>query len=143
MAIQSFYFSIQIDEEDKNIILSKAGVKKQKKENDLIYKDVLFIDNITTDESWWHINAGLYDFFHSCEILYEFCQMIESIKPKFLFCFLGEKYEFSFQSLLDFVSFVYPKVEKYKKNFEKCHGTLSIHPNKFFRFKRKNYRFFK
>lgn len=143
MAIQSFYFSIELLEKDKNIIKSKTNLKKCKKSDDLIYKDILFINDITTNENWWHINVGLYDFFHSCEVLYEFCQTIEITKPKFAFYLLGEQYEFSFQSLLDFILFIYPKIESYKKNFEKCYGTLSIPPNKFFSFRKKNKRFIK
>ena len=143
MAIQSFYISIKISEEDKSTFILTTNLKKYKKSDDLIYKDVLFIDNITIDESWWHINVGLYDFFHGCEILYEFCQAIGTVKPNFEFYFLGQKYEFVFQSLLDFIQFIYPKVENYKKNFEECYGVLSISPNKFFSFQRKNRRFFK
>lgn len=143
MAIQSFYISIKISEKDKNSITSQTNLKRHKKSDDLIYKDVLLIDNITIGESWWHINAGLYDFFHSCEILYEFCQEINLTKPNFMFYLLGEQYEFNFQSLMDFIVFLYPKIENSKKNFEKCYGTLSISPNNFFSFQRKNKRFFK
>jgi len=143
MAIQSFYISIEISEEEKNTIISKTNLKRYKKSDDLTYKDVLRIDNITIDESWWHINAGLYDFFHSCEILFEFCQEIEITKPNFTFYLLGEKYEFAFQSLMEFIVFIYPKIQNYKRNFEKCYGTLSVPPNKFFSFQRKNKRFFK
>ena len=143
MAIQSFYISIKISENDKNSITSQTNLKRHKISDDLIYKDVLLINDITDDEGWWHINVGLYNFFHNCETLYEFCQAIEITKPKFTFYLLGEKYEFSFQSLLDFILFIYPKMESYKKNFEKCYGTLSIPPNKFFSFRRKNKRFIK
>lgn len=143
MAIQSFYLSIEISEKDKSTIMSTTNLKRYKKSFDLVYKNTLFIDNVTVDESWWHINAGLYDFFHSCEILYEFCQAIEIVKPNFIFYLLGQKYEFKFQSLMDFVQFVYPIIENDKKSFELCHGVLSICPNKFFSFKRKNRHFFK
>lgn len=143
MAIQSFYISIKISENDKKSIISQTNLKRHKVSNDLIYKDVLLINDITDDEGWWHINVGLYDFFHNCETLFEFCQAIEITKPKFPFYLLGEKYEFFFQSLLDFIQFIYPKIESYKKNFEKCYGTLSIPPNKFFSFRRKNKRFIK
>ncbi len=143
MAIQSFYISIKISEKDKNSIASQINLKRYKKSDDLIYKDVLFIDNITIGESWWHINAGLYDFFRSCEILYELCKKIELTKPNFTFYLLGKKYEFSFHSLMDFILFVYPKIENNKKNFENCYGTLSISPNNFFSFRRKNKRFIK
>ena len=143
MAIQSFYISVEISEEDKDTIISTSNLKRYKKSDNLTYKDVIFIDNICTGESWWHINVGLYDFFHSCEILYEFCQIIQITKPNFKFYLLGEKYEFEFQSLMDFIIFIYPKIENYKKNFEDCYGTLSILPNKFFSFEKKNKRFFK
>ena len=142
MAIQSFYISIEISEEDKRTIISKTNLKRYKKSDDLVYKDVLFIDNVTVNESWWHINAGFYDFFHSCEMLYGFCQSIETVKPNFTFYLLGERYEFNFHSLLDFVLFIYPKIEKYKKGFEENYGILSIHPKKFFYFHKKNKHFF-
>ena len=143
MAIQSFYISIEITKQEKSNIMSTANLKTYKKSGDLIYKDVLYIDNVIVNESWWHINAGLYDFFHSCEILYEFCQLIETVKPNFTFYLLGQKYEFSFQSLFDFIKFIYPKVEKYKKDFEDCYGVLSVCPCKFFSFRKKNKRIFK
>ena len=143
MAIQSFYISIKISENEKTSITAQTNLKRCKKSNDLTYKDVLLINNITNDEGWWHINAGLYDFFHNCETLYEFCQAIQITKPNFTFYLLGEKYEFSFQSLLDFILFIYPKIENYKKNFEKSYGILSIPPNKIFSFRRKNKRYFK
>ena len=143
MAVQSFYISVEISEKDKNTITSQINLKRYKKSNDLIYKDVLFVDNVTAGGSWWHINAGLYDFFRSCEILYEFCQVIEIIKPHFDFYLLGQKYEFKFQSLMDFVQFVYPKIKNKKKSFENSYGALSISPEKFFSFKRRNKRFFR
>ena len=147
MAIQSFYISVEISEEDKANVLSKLpkdDIKSDKiSPGDFTYKNTLYIDNITIVGSWWHINAGLYDFFHSCEILYEFCQNIDTIKPNFTFDFLGKQYEFKFPSLMDFISFIYPKIEIYKKNLEKTHGVLSIPPNKFFNFKRKNQKFFR
>lgn len=143
MAIQSFYISIKITENDKKSIISQTDLKRHKVSNDLIYKDVLLINDVTDDEGWWHINVGLYDFFHNCETLYEFCQVIDIEKSNFTFYLLGEKYEFSFQSLIDFIQFIYPKIENHKKNFDKCYGTLSITPNKFFSFRRKNKRFFK
>ena len=143
MAIQSFYISIEISEEDKNTIISMTNLKRYKKSGNLIYKDVLFIDNISIGESWWHVNVGLYDFFHCCEMLYEFCQVVEKIKPNFTFYMLGQKYDFSFRSFLDFLQFVYSKVEIHKKKFEECYGVLSICPNQFFAFRRKNRRIFK
>lgn len=143
MAIQAFYISIEISEKDKNAIISTTNLKRYKRSDNLIYKDVLYIDNVSANEGWWHINTGLYDFFHSCETLYEFCKVIENIKPNFTFYLLGEKYVFIFQTLLDFVLFIYPKVEKHKKAFEEYYGVLSIIPNKFFSFHRKNKHLFK
>ena len=147
MAIQSFYFSVEISEEDKANVLSKLSkddIKSDKiSPDDFTYKNTLYIVNITGScGSWWHISVGLYDFFHSCETLYEFCQNIDTIKPNFTF-FLGKQYEFKFLSLMDFISFIYPKIEIYKNNLEKTHGVLSIPPNKFFNFKRKNQKFFR
>lgn len=143
MAIQSFYISVVISKEDKCAVKLKTNFQKYKKSADLIYRDVLYIDDITEKENFWHINVGLYDFFHNCEVLYDFCQTIATIKPNFTFCLLGQEYTFAFSSLLDFVSFIYPKVEIYKKQFEQSYGVLSIHPQKFFLFRRKNKRFFK
>lgn len=143
MAIQSFYISIRISENDKNSITRRANLKRCKISNDLIYKDVLLINDIAVDEGWWHINAPLYDFFHSCEILFEFCQEINLIKPNFTFYLLGEQYSYSFQSLMNFIEFLYSKIESYKKNFEKCYGALAVPPNKFFSFRRRNKRFIK
>ena len=144
MAVSSFYISIKLPIYNKKIIKAQANLKKYKKTNDLIYKDVLYIDNISLLDSWWHINAGLYDFFHSCEMLYEFCKIIEITMPKFTFLFMGKEYEFSFSSLLDFILFVYPQIESKKKYFEESFGALSIPPtNEFWAFRRKNRRFFK
>ena len=142
MAIQSFYISIELSEEEKCAVVSSTCAKRYKSD-DLIYKDVLYIEDIVADGEWWHINAGLYDFFHSCEVLYEFCQSIEIVKPNFSFYLLGKRYEFIYPSLLDFMVFLYPKIKKYKENFEKQHGNLSVHPQNFFLYKRKNSRFFK
>ena len=138
MAIQSFYISIEISDEDKSTIMSTTNLKRYKKNDGLIYKDVLFIDNVTGDESWWHINAGLYDFFQTCEKLYEFCQAIETVKPNFTFYLLGKRYEFVFRTFLDFVFFIYPEIEEHKKIFEEQYGVLSICPKKFFPFYKKN-----
>ena len=145
MAIQSFYISINISAVEKETVLAKSDyfTNYKKCPGDLIYKSTLYIDNITFQESWWHINAGLYDFFHSCEVLYELCQIIETIKPNFIFCFLGKQYNFSFHSLMEFIAFIYPEIEKYKMNLEENYGVLSVHPQKFFTFRRKNNRFFK
>lgn len=143
MAIQSFCISVELSEKDKSNIIATTNLKSYKKSNDLIYKDALYIDNVSANGSWWHINAGVYDFFHNCELLYGFCQAIEIIKPNFTFYLLGQKYEFAFQSLLDFVLFVYPKIEKHKKDFEDYYGVWSIHPKEFFLFYKKNRRLFK
>lgn len=143
MAIQSFYISVEIPEEEKELIIAETNLKRHKKTGDLIYKNTLFIDDVSIREHWWHINAGFYDFFHSCEALYEFCRAIEIKKPNFTFLLLGQEYNFSFDSLIDFISFVYPKIASYIKRFENCHGILSVPPNKFFSFKRKNHRFFR
>lgn len=143
MAIQSFYISIEMSEEDKKTIISTTNLKRYKKSNDLIYKDVLYIDNVSVNESWWHINVGLYDILHNCEVLYRFCQEIEIVKPSFDFYLLGQKYKFAFSSMLDFILFIYPKIEKSKRDFEDHYGVLSISTEKFFTFYKKNKRFFK
>ena len=150
MAINSFYISIEISEEEKSAVrsASEADFKRYKKcflpDPDLVYKNTLYIDNIVGEEGdWWHINVGLYDFFHGCETLYELCRAIENLKPNFAFRFLGKNYEFKFQSLMEFVSFIYPKIEKYKKHFENEFGVLSVCPQEFFSYRRKNKRYFK
>ena len=150
MAIQSFYFSIEIPEEEKKAVrsASEADFKRYKKDSsanhDLVYKNALFIANVAGEEGyWWHIKVGLYDFFHQCEVLYALCRAIENLKPNFAFRFLGKNYEFKFQSLMEFVSFIYPRVEDYKKYFEEEFGVLSVYSEEFFTYWRKNKRYFK
>lgn len=143
MAIQSFCISIEISEEEKSTVVSTIKFKRYKKSSNLTYKDVLYLDNVSLNESWLHINVGLYDFFHNCEILYELCKAIEIVKPSFAFYLLGEKHEFNFENFLDFVLFIYPKIEKHKNDFESYYGVLSVLPNNFFDFYKKNKRIFK
>ena len=143
MAIQSFYISIEISEENKKTIVSTTDLKKYKKSDDLMYKGVLYIDNVSTEGNWWHVSVGLYDLFHSCEMLYKFCREIETVKPNFDFYLLGQKYKFDFKSILDFFLFIYPKIEKSKSDFEEQYGALSVSPHRFFTFYKRNKHFFR
>ena len=143
MAVQSFYISIEISNDEKQKVLSGIKVCPYKRTNDFIYRNTLYIDNIDNEEGcWWHINIGLYNFFNNVERLYELLQIVNSTKENFNFTLLGGQYSFKFASLLEFMEFIYPKVKPYKDVFEEEFGTFSIYPQQFFKVRRKNKKYY-
>lgn len=177
MAVQSFYVSIELSTEEKQIIQTIVSMPHYKKTDDLIFKNTLFIENIDLSEKdlfdiqliiekhrnqvlkngfetidgiddtkspchWWHIHAGLYDLFHNLEKLYELLQIVESVKKGFVFILLGEKHPFNFESFLDFLEYVFPKIKPYKDVLETRFGVFSVHPQLFFKVRKKNKKYF-
>ena len=143
MATQSLYISVEIDEISKAILKKTLNFKCCKNSSDLIYKNVVYIDDINNAEgSWWHMNICYSNFFDNCEALFCLCKEIEKVIPQFEFIFLGKKRKFDFFELLDFIKYVYNDVKPYKDKFENMYGHLSFTPKQFYKFRRKNKQFF-
>ena len=144
MAIQSFYISIEITENEKRAVIKLLNLQRIKNDNDLTYNDVIYIENVCNEEgNWWHINACYTNFFYNCEMLYKLCQVINETKPRFQFILLGNTKTFEFKSLLEFIGYIYANVKPYKDRFEEMYGNFSVMPPLFFEFRRKNKKYFK
>ncbi len=144
MAIESFYMSVALTEYEKEQIRSEALFEKHKTNDDLIYKKIIYIDNINNQEGCcWHLNACYCNFFDSCSVLYELCLIMDKVKPKFNFTVFNQKESIFDFTLMGFVQHVYEIVKPYKDNFNNMFGKLSVLPGKgYYTFKRKNKRFF-
>ena len=164
MATQSFYLSVELTDEQKQALQASIKMPRRKKSGDLIYRDTLQIEDVGMSEEdrrkvlavvekkskgasrlegesdWrgWHINAGLYDLFHSVETLYELLGIIETVKGEFSFLLLGKEIPFRFASFFDFFETVYPKIKPYKENLDARFGVFSVPPDRFFKVRRKN-----
>ena len=147
MAAESFYITININEDEKSKMCETLHFKRivwYDDDFDLIYKDVLYIDNINNEEGhWWHINACYMNFFYNCEVLYELCQAINVVKPKFEFTVFGKVCIFDFSSLFEFMECIYDPIKRFKDHFEETFGKFSVFPHEsFYKFKRKNHKYF-
>lgn len=167
MAVQSFWVSVELTPEEKERVQAIVRMPHRKKSDELIYKNTLCIEDVNMTEEklrevkaivrkrnkgaplppdltdakpgfFWHINVGLYDLFHGLETLYELLGIIRDVKGEFPFFLLGEERALTFTSLFEFIEYVYPKIESYKRVFEARYGVLSVHPQEFFAFRRKN-----
>ena len=164
MATQSFYLSVELTDEQKQALQASLNMPRRKKSGDLIYRDTLQIEDVGMSEEdrrkvlavvekkskgalgleeesdWrgWHINAGLYDLFHSVETLYELLGIIETVKGEFSFLLLGKETPFRFASFFDFFKAIYPKIKPYKENLDARFGVFSVPPDRFFKVRRKN-----
>ena len=139
MAVQSFYVSVSLNEEEKKAVYKIVGkhMKTERKTNDLVFKNILFIEN----GNWWHIGVGFYNLFAGIEALFDLCCAINETKPNFTFSLLGKELVFSYETKIDFITSLYPHIEKHKEHFEKVYGVLAVPPQCYFKFRRKTLKF--
>ena len=137
-------FSISLSGEEKKQVRDafETDIRTRKKTGDLLFRNILQIADVNNEEgTWWHVSVGFYNLFAAVEALFDLCLAIRKVRPNFKFLLLGKEHEFSYETKIDFFASIYPNIEKYKDHFEKVYGIFSVPPYLYFKFRRKNTKF--